>query len=301
MTIIPHYKPLAFTSFINEVKAQAAAVMLTAAAVTASAEVTLPVPPASMREPAERAAFIAVRFWDTLDFASLPAGTETIEQDFVNFLSISAIAPADSARKAIGIAAQRIAPSGRTADFADLSAKYLLGEGSPLRDDALFITVADSLLHYGGMNVADSMRVAFMRNEAAKALPGTEAPAIKGTTDTGREFDLADTAGKMRLIMFYDPDCDTCHATLRQLKADAGVNGAIASGRLEIIAVYADDDTEAWGRSRGTVPEGWTNVNAPDAGELYSIPSMPTLYLLDPASIVILKEATPEAVAAAVK
>lgn len=279
----------------------AVALVLMAAAATAVAELQLPVPPPTLRLPQERAAYIVMRFWDAMDFKALPAGEEPLEQDFVNFLSISAIAPADSARVAMGRAARIAAAAERSADFASLAAKYLLGEGSPLRDEAFFLTVADSLLSHGGMGDAERIRLGFLRDETAKALPGTQAPELRGVTDTAAEFDLAAMPASMRLLMFYDPDCDTCHATLRQLMDDPVIAGAIAVGSLKPVAVYADDDEEAWRRAGGSFPSGWLNVNAPDAGERYSIPSMPTLYLLAPDGTVVLREASVEALREALR
>lgn len=62
------------------------------------------------------------------------------------------------------------------------------------------------------------------------------------------------------------------------------------------MAVYIDDEVEAWQKAQ--YPSAWLSVYAPeiDQQDLYDIKALPTLYLLDTQKRVLLKDARLEEV-----
>lgn len=86
------------------------------------------------------------------------------------------------------------------------------------------------------------------------------------------------------------------------LRRDDVIRRSVRAGRLTLLALCADGDRAAWERSTGEFPPDW--IVGFDTGsiaeeELYVLPSMPTLYLLDRDKRVLLKEASPQALLAA--
>ena len=69
----------------------------------------------------------------------------------------------------------------------------------------------------------------------------------------------------------------------------------IRAGRLEVLALYPDEDLTAWRAHAPQVPSSW--INAYDAGariskeELYDLKAIPSMYLLDRDKRVLAKDA----------
>ena len=65
----------------------------------------------------------------------------------------------------------------------------------------------------------------------------------------------------------------------------------------QIIAIDAENDRDAWTRTKDTLPAEWTVGFATTPildNELYSLPGSPTLYILDSEGTVIMKDPAPD-------
>ena len=65
------------------------------------------------------------------------------------------------------------------------------------------------------------------------------------------------------MVIFYDPECSHCHDIIETLKASEELSAAVASGRVKVMAVYADGDSEVWDKARGSMPDTWLNCVSP--------------------------------------
>ena len=87
-----------------------------------------------------------------------------------------------------------------------------------------------------------------------------------------------------------------CKELREQIGASPRCSEALRSGRLKILALYPDEDLDAWHRYRPNIPNSW--INSYDKGcrireeELYQIDAIPSLYLLDEQKRVLVKDAT---------
>lgn len=105
------------------------------------------------------------------------------------------------------------------------------------------------------------------------------------TQADGEQSTLYALESEMLLLYFYDPTCEDCHALMEQLAASETVNQLIEENRLQILAVYPEDDMAEWKPYVSHIPPNWTN--AYDDGArinmegLYLFTSLPALYLLD--------------------
>ena len=100
-----------------------------------AAELPLPDVPATLREPAERAAFIIGHFWDAMDFGDTLRSRDAafMEQNFSNFISVFPYAAAEAQRAAVGSLLRRAeADSDAYVLLADIAEKYLYEPNSPM-------------------------------------------------------------------------------------------------------------------------------------------------------------------------
>lgn len=74
------------------------------------------------------------------------------------------------------------------------------------------------------------------------------------------------------------------------------IDKLINENRLTVLALYLDEDLEAWKQHRSDFSKTWTNgydkEQAINKKELYDLKAIPTLYLLDRNKKVLLKDAT---------
>jgi thiol-disulfide isomerase/thioredoxin len=98
------------------------------------------------------------------------------------------------------------------------------------------------------------------------------------------------------LVVFYNPDCESCVETLGQMRASQVLTQAVQSGRLTVLAVYTEGDADIWRQHAGELPDGWLDAQDPARvileKELYDLSGMPSLYLLDKDKRVMLKDPT---------
>jgi peroxiredoxin len=138
---------------------------------------------------------------------------------------------------------------------------------------------------------------------------------VSGTSEKASDFTYTRASGKQGtlyalrsewiLLYFYDPTCEDCHALMEQLNASERLNRLIEKKRIQVLAVYPEEDTAVWLEQAEHVPQTW--INGYDKGAvihtqgLYLMTSLPTLYLLDRDKNIRLKTATADEVENALK
>ncbi len=114
---------------------------------------------------------------------------------------------------------------------------------------------------------------------------GAVAPDFSATAADGRRQSLYGLdAGRLTLLLFYDPDCGDCRRELFALRHAAAVRSAVADSVLHVMAVCVGESDTLWQQSLGEMPAEWTAVKADkgfaDSG-LYSLDVLPQMLLLD--------------------
>ena len=111
---------------------------------------------------------------------------------------------------------------------------------------------------------------------------------------TRHKLSATKAAGDRLLLVFYDPDCESCHEVLGQMISDKVLADAVASRRVSVLAVYTEGDDGVWRSSLGDMPPSWTvgtDRLAVKEGALYDLKAMPAIYLLDGSGRVLMKDA----------
>lgn len=148
------------------------------------------------------------------------------------------------------------------------------------------------------VDIADKARLAYLSAMERKNSPGTLAADFPMTLRDGSQTTLRGLPavdGK-RLIIFYDPDCDHCVDLIRSVASDSAVTAAVASGALAVAAIYTEGDSEVFARSASLIPPTWLDAMTPgnpiEEDELYYLPEIPTMYLLDGRGVVLVRDMT---------
>ena len=266
---------------------------------TKPSELALPDVPDSLTLPEARAAYVVSHFWDKMDFAdtALSLDTAFMEQSFANFASVLPLA--DSASVATGVdrlmsGAEAVAG---VRDFvAYIAEHYLYDPASPMYNEDSYIYFLRRDLASPTLSDAEKVRPAELLKGALKNRPGMTAANFSLITRDGRTADLHSLVAAnpgTTVLIFYDPDCDTCHSVIERLSKATFTDGT------QIIAVDAEGDRAQWDDTKASMPAGWTVAYATTPvldEELYLLPAMPTIYILDRDSRVLIKDADPSGI-----
>lgn len=128
-------------------------------------------------------------------------------------------------------------------------------------------------------------RYKFRLDIAQKNRPGSKAANFKFVTREGEKKSLYNIKAQNRvLLIFYDPDCQSCKETIDFLATDDNLNSLIKNGELTLLAIYSGEDKELWDSTKDELPSCWIVGYEPgdiDEKDLYFFRSFPSLYLLD--------------------
>jgi len=270
-----------------------------------------PAIPEVLTSPDERKAYLLTHYWEQFDFAdtTLVNNRDVTEQGFVNFIALLAggTTPEDLMRESLenwcmAFVGQEHARKVLTQTADD----YLYNPNSPFYNEGLYGMYLEALL--GKLPQTDAMRSAyrFKLELVRRNNVGDKATDFTYYQPDGTRRTLATTPVKndRLLLMFYDPECESCHEVLLQMAADTALAEAVRAGKLSVLAVYTEGNDAAWRKALPDMPEGWmvgTDCEAVKTGALYDLKAMPSLYLLDGKKTVLLKDAAYEKIRAALQ
>lgn len=177
-----------------------------------------------------------------------------------------------------------------------LAELYLNNPGSPKRDETLFIRVLKSLLSTDSLPEVIQYKAEERLRTASLNRPGMVATDFRYLDRNGSTGTLHQFVSPQILLIFYDPDCPHCPEILTQIASHPGINKAIKNGDLGVLAIYAEGKREVWDMTKAEMPCNWTigyDLTGILDNDLYDLPAMPILYLLDSHHRVLLKDPDP--------
>lgn len=182
--------------------------------------------------------------------------------------------------------------------FVELSELYLHEPDSPYRHEELYILFLQHILSLETIEEAYKLRFEFQLRTAMKNRKGTKAADFRFVTAKGVNGSLSGIKSKYILLCFYNPGCQACVTTKRYIIESDVISQLRTDGELTVLALYPDEDIEAWERHTGENPPEWITARYADASdrEAYDLPAIPNLYLLDADKKVLLKDAPVELV-----
>lgn len=266
--------------------------------------------PVTLTEPEARKDFLLRHYWDKFNFADtvLVNDRDITEQALVNQLALLAdttttatLTEASIDHLCSGMEREAYA----RAVFMQLMDDYLFDPNSPLYSESLYAVYLRRMMQSTALDDVRKSSLSYRLKLISLNRPGTPASDFTYYLPDGSRHTLRDTPvkGNRLLLVFYDPECESCQQTLRQMTSDIRLLQALQQGKLTVLAVYTEANPEAWKREQPYIPSSWLNATDREAiksGPLYDLKAMPALYLLDGQKKVLLKDAKYEEVITAV-
>ena len=253
----------------------------------------LPSVPDSLVTAKSRANYLALHYWDNIDFNdSTIIGNEDIsEQGFSNFISIMPYVTQKEVAFAEFISKISLKPDVQDY-FMAVAKKYLAESQSPVFNEELYIMMLQSLLSSDMLDSARRAKYSAILNTEMKNRVGEVATDFEFMLRDGERGRLSEINAKYILVFFSDPDCDRCNSVKTQIDASAVVRIKLLLGDLALLSVCVEGDTDAWKRIK--TPDEWIDACDEKCAiydqELYDIPGLPSFYLLDSSHRVILRD-----------
>ena len=255
--------------------------------------------PVDITEPAQRAEFLTLHFWDKFDFhnSSSLMKDNFLERCFVDYVDLLSIVPSDTMEKAINILMKKSEEEKSVfLLLLKLSEQYLYEPDSPVFDELKLIPFMRYALQSTLLEDIDKIRPEFLLENISKNMPGAIANNFIYALVKGETGNLHSINTEYTLLYFNDPECEDCIMLIKQLIASPVINDMIKQDRLKIITVYVNDDIETWEKHASEVPDSW--IYSCDAEQkiiiegIYNIKQFPTMYLLGKDKVILLKETT---------
>ncbi len=265
--------------------------------VTTSVKFNLPDIPVMLTSPDDRARYLALHYWDKFNFkdTTLVHLPDITEQAIVNFMDIISMVD-------LNIADSAIATTFRSASsdkimlhyFWDTFERYWNNPNSPMRNENFFIAMCRAVGKLSNIDEAIKSNSHFKLKNTLKNRVGQKAANFTYTTNYGQDSSMQSISSPYTVLFFYNPDCETCVAIKEKMVSSTLLNRLLSERKIKILAIYTDEDIEAWKRYQSQIPDSWINSYDKEqkiqGKELYDLRAMPTIYLLDKNKNVILKD-----------
>lgn len=254
-------------------------------------ELPLPALPDTLRAPEARAAFMALHFWDALDFSRDPRAVDTLfmEQNFANYLTVLQVTAPDGVEAAVDALlcnSRRSQPAAGVVDF--VADKYLYDPNSPMRDEELYLPFLHYLERDTTLTEAQREKATWQISKILKNRRGFVATDFSFTTSDGAKTTLLKQLGAdLTILMLYDPDCEQCREISGQFIA------APLPAGVKVIAIDVSEQRAAHQRNDLPFPATWTmGIASPEfeEAEPYEVRALPTFYLFDGSATIVLKD-----------
>ena len=279
-------------------KAQTARAATDTARVSSEEAIPMPEVPDDIFDPVERADYILLHYWEGLDFRDPRArDAKFIEAAFAPFAEQYKYASSQGAAEATATLLNNLEGYPEVYRLmAQTARKQLYTRGAPNYNEPAFTLWLRELVVSPHISDADRTRYKYLLEAAEKNAPGKKASDFSFVDRSGRPHSLLSLpAAQYTLLIFYDPDCETCHDIINTVRNDTKLMGPVNAGQVRVLLVDVADDKEAFASDASALPAKWTvgfDTSSITDSEIYVFDTTPTIYLLDRDYRVILKDAT---------
>lgn len=265
------------------------------------AKFPFPAIPTMLTQPEERKAYLMAHYWENFNFAdtALVNNRNVSEQGAANYLAILAdgtLSEAQVKGSLDGFCKGMEVQEHARKVFLQMMEDYLYNPNSPFHNEGLYALFLERMLKREFVDEARKSSLKFSLDLISRNCPGKVATDFVYFLPDGSRHSLAQTRAKNNrlLLVFYDPECPSCHETMQEMVADGMLAEAVKAGKLTVLAVYTEGNQEVWKRTLSDLPQGWmvgSDHETVKQGALYDLKAMPSLYLMDGTKRVLLKDA----------
>jgi hypothetical protein len=254
--------------------------------------------PAVYIDPAARAEYMALHYWDLFDFADtayVGSAAGVTEQALAGYLSILPYTSYPVICR--GLTRVMEEAEKHEAMYAFISTHlehYLFDLQSPLRNEEFFIPVLEQMVASKTLNEPRRVRPRQLLSQLQKNRPSTPAANIRYALASGARSSLHSLKTEFTLILFHNLDCGNCRELTEQIQNAPAVTEMQKRKRLTVLAIYPGQDVDAWKKHLPEMPSSWIRGYDFD-GEIYGqeryvLRTVPTLYLTDRNHQVLMKD-----------
>lgn len=181
-----------------------------------------------------------------------------------------------------------------------LNHHFFYNVNSPYRNEEAYIPILEALINSPFEDPVNKEKYVFQLERCKLNRLGQPANNFRYALRSGQTGELYDLVSDFTLLLFTNPDCQSCAEVVEAFSRSEEINRLIERERLKIINIYIDQELELWLTKEPEYPKNWINVYDPDmvirTDEIYNIRGIPSLYLLDADKKVIFKDPDPEPV-----
>ena len=249
----------------------------------------------SVRTRAEYESMVT-HYWDDFDFKAEKDVVAYDTVDIVYALSdYVTVIPPQHADSLLRTLIRRASESREVLNFfATISEMVLHDPNSPMRNDEYYIPILEEIIASPLLDEYDRIAPAYDLELARQNRIGNVANDIVYTLANGRTGRLHSIDSDYVIVMFSNPGCPMCREIIEEITSSPLINEMMENDLVEVLAVYPDEDLEAWYDYLETMPKGWICSYDKDMvisdNNLYDLKAIPSLYLLDRKKHVLIKD-----------
>ena len=246
----------------------------------------------------DKFAYMAEHYWDKFDFADTVfiANADTVEMlrayaaYVANFVGPTNQEPIKELMKRASTSKPMFEY------FVMLAERVLHDPNSPVRSEELYIPVLEAQLATPFYDEYERLAPAYDLEIAKQNRIGHRANDFRYTLASGRSSNLYSIDAEYVLIFINNPGCPMCKTIQTAIVESPMLNELQERGSLVVLALYPDEDLDAWREYAASMPAKW--INSYDRGcvvrdkNLYDLRAIPAMYLLDSEKRVLVKDST---------
>ena len=235
-------------------------------------------------------------YWDDLDFKAGSAIEEYNRDDlYAAFAQYVLIIPRNEADSLLRSLIQRAEQSREVLDlFSEMARDVLYDPNAPTRNDEYYIPVLEALLDSELLDEYDRIIPQTELHTVLQNRLGHIANDFDYTLANGHHHTLHSLRADYTILLFNNPGCEMCKSIIEQIEASELIKTLSRSHDIKILAIYPDEDIEAWRNYLHTMPRGWICGYDKElrltSERLYDLKAIPSLYLLDSDKRVLIKD-----------
>lgn len=259
--------------------------------------VFLPAIPPSRLSAAEQQEWLRWHYWDRFNFSDTlfltRVDSSQLFEAYARYVVLLGGRPTDGAP--MDSLMRRASTSRRMLDYFSKMAEVVLHDpNSPLRNDEFYIPVLEAQLRAPWYDEYERIAPQYDLQIARQNRLGQPANDFRYTLASGRSGTLYGLDAEYVLLFINNPGCAMCREIREAISSSPMLTEMIEHGRLQVLAIYPDEDLSEWRAYRDEMPASW--INAYDKGcvirneLLYDLQAIPALYLLDRNKRVLVKD-----------
>lgn len=172
--------------------------------------------------------------------------------------------------------------------------KYMFDPNSPVRDEDFYGVLAGLRLSDPRTPQDKLTKIGYDTRLCALNRVGTPAADFSFTDKFGKVRRLYDVKASVTVLIFSNPGCTACKEIIEAFEASPKLRGLTASGTVQIVNIFPDENLESWFEYLPNYPAEWICGHDSDgilrSESLYSLRAIPSIYVLDAKKTVVLKD-----------